>query len=179
MSKKNRKKSEGTHKVNHQNDPMSPVWVDVAPETVTSPSDLIRVASTLFNEDDRLEEPHNPDATTLHSHLTNSYTVLWENEDGGTLTPSEALSFIQGEEFKDVRKALGLALKAGLFSPEVTVWYRRYTDSGNVARQRNEAHALAFMDFWFEELFGYPLDDENVSHTYKVMDDRGNFEEAF
>lgn len=114
-----------------------------------------------------------------HSHLTNSYTVLWENEDGGTLTPSEALSFIQGEEFKDVRKALGLALKAGLFSPEVTVWYRRYTDSGNVARQRNEAHALAFMDFWFEELFGYPLDDENVSHTYKVMDDRGNFEEAF
>ena len=114
-----------------------------------------------------------------HSHLTNFYTILWENEDGDTLTPREALSFIQSEEFKDERKALGLAIKAGLFEPEVTVMYRRYTDSGNVARQRNEVHALAFMDFWFEELFGYPLDDENVSHTYEVMNDRGEFEEAF
>ena len=47
------------------------------------------------------------------------------------------------------------------------------------ARQQNEVHALAFMDFWFKELFGYPLDDENVSYTYEVMNDRGEFEEAF
>lgn len=114
-----------------------------------------------------------------HSHLTNSYTVLWENEDGGTLTPREVLNIIQGEGAKGAHKALELAIKAGLFSPEVTVWYRRYTDSGNVARQQNEVHALAFMDFWFKELFGYPLDDENVSYTYEVMNDRGEFEEAF
>ena len=114
-----------------------------------------------------------------HSHITNSYAVLWRNEDGGTLTPREALDAIQGKYVKDARKALELAIKAGLFSPEVTVWCRRYTDSGNVARQRNEVHALAFMDFWFKELFGYPLDDENVSCTYEVMNDRGNFEEAF
>lgn len=114
-----------------------------------------------------------------HSHLTNSYSILWKNEDGGSLTPREALNIIQGDAFKGVRKALGLAIKAGLFEPEVTVWYRRYTDSGNVARQRNEVHALSFMDFWFEELFGHPLDDENVSYTYKVMNDQGKFEEAF
>lgn len=114
-----------------------------------------------------------------HSHLTNFYTVLWENEDGDTLTPREALDAIQGEDFKDARKALELAIKAGLFEPEVTVRCRRYTDSGNVARQRNEVHALAFMDFWFEELFGYPLEDENVSSTYEVMNDLGEFEEAF
>lgn len=114
-----------------------------------------------------------------HSHLTNFYTILWENEDGDTLTPREALGAILGEDIKGARKALELAIKAGLFEPEVTVRYRRYTDSGNVARQRNEVHALAFMDFWFEELFGYPLDDENVSSTYEVMNDFGEFEEAF
>lgn len=69
MSNKNRKKSEVAHKVKRQNSPVSPVWVDVTPETVIAPSDLIRVASTLFNEDDRLEEPCNPDVATLRAHL--------------------------------------------------------------------------------------------------------------
>lgn len=116
-----------------------------------------------------------------HSRLTNFYTILWENEDGNILTPREVLNMniFQGDEGKEAHKALELAIKAGLFEPEVTVRYRRYTDSGNVARQRNEVHALAFMDFWFEELFGHPLDDEDVSHTYEVMNDRGEFEEAF
>lgn len=39
-----------------------------------------------------------------HSHLTNFYTILWENEDGDTLTPREALGAILGKTLRTLVK---------------------------------------------------------------------------
>lgn len=80
MPKKNGKTSQQTRKAHQkrstqeairawrkENEP--PVWVDVTPETVISPNDLVRVANILFNGADLLEAPHNPDAATLRPYF--------------------------------------------------------------------------------------------------------------
>lgn len=80
MPKKNGKTSQQTRKAHQkrstqeairawrkENEP--PVWVDVTPETVIAPNDLVRVANILFNGADLLEAPHNPDAATLRPYF--------------------------------------------------------------------------------------------------------------
>lgn len=87
----------------------------------------------------------------------------------------ESVSEPQGRDLKPFE----LAIKSGVFEREITDNFEHLIPSGNVARHENDSYVVAFMEAWFEKLFNRPLEDEDVFYTYEVMNQHGEFEEAF